>query len=84
MNRFLLSAIPIVLSLALLAAGVYLTMGMSGGDFFMPHAHCYLFNRPLMQLHGGSDFLIGLSYVSISATLMWLVYRVFRIKQSRV
>jgi len=78
MNRFLLSAIPIVLSLALLAAGVYLTMGMSGGDFFMPHAHCYLFNRPLMQLHGGSDFLIGLSYVSISATLMWLVYRARR------
>ncbi len=78
MNRSLLSALPIVATLALLVAGIYLTIGMHGGDFFMPHAHCYLFNRNLMQLHGGSDFLIGLSYVSISATLMWLVYRARR------
>jgi len=48
------------------------------GDMFMPHAHCYLFNRQLMMLHGGSDMLIGLSYVSISLTLIWLVFRVRR------
>ncbi|MDB6075471.1 MAG: histidine kinase,Response regulator receiver domain proteinhistidine kinase, partial [Verrucomicrobiaceae bacterium] len=46
----------------------------STDEFFMPHAHCYLFNRPLMLLHGGSDLLIGLSYVAISATLTWMVF----------
>lgn len=39
----------------------------------MPHAHCYLFNRNLMLLHGASDLLIGLSYVAISGGLVWLV-----------
>ncbi|MDB6118374.1 MAG: histidine kinase,Response regulator receiver domain proteinhistidine kinase, partial [Verrucomicrobiaceae bacterium] len=46
----------------------------STDEFFMPHAHCYLFNRPLMLLHGGSDLLIGLSYVAISTTLTWMVF----------
>lgn len=44
----------------------------------MPHAHCYLFDRGLMLLHGCSDFFIGLSYVSISGTLTYLVFRVRR------
>lgn len=44
----------------------------------MPHAHCYLFNHDLMLLHGGSDLLIGISYVAISAGLMWLVVRARR------
>jgi signal transduction histidine kinase len=37
-----------------------------------------LFNRNLLLLHGGSDLLIGLSYVAISAALVWLVYRARR------
>ncbi|MGB8169735.1 MAG: ATP-binding protein [Chthoniobacteraceae bacterium] len=78
MNRILPSAIPIAATFALLAAGFYLTSGTGGGDPFMPHAHCYLFNRKLMQLHGGSDLVIGLSYVAISATLVWLVFRARR------
>ncbi len=41
----------------------------------MPHAHCYLFNRKLIALHGGSDFFIGLSYVAISITLTYLAFR---------
>ncbi len=44
----------------------------------MPHAHCYLFNKKLMLLHGGSDLLIGFSYVAISATLSYLVFRLRR------
>jgi hypothetical protein len=44
-------------------------------DPFMPHAHCYLFKPELILLHGISDFLIGASYVAISATLVHLVMR---------
>ncbi len=44
----------------------------------MPHAHCYLFNRNLMMLHGWSDLVIGFSYVAISSTLTYLVFRARR------
>ncbi len=79
MNRsFLLSAVPIAVTIALFVAGGYLSLGATGGNFFMPHAHCYLFNQRLMTLQGGSDLLIGISYVAISTTLVWLVYRARR------
>ncbi|OYW27303.1 MAG: histidine kinase, partial [Chthoniobacter sp. 12-60-6] len=78
MNRSLLHYVILIAGSALLATGIFLSLGKDGGDFFMPHAHCYLFNRELMMLHGGSDFLIGLAYVAISATLVWLVYRARR------
>jgi signal transduction histidine kinase len=43
---------------------------------FSPHLHCY-FNVPeLVWLHVVSDLLIGLSYVAISLTLAYLVYRI--------
>jgi signal transduction histidine kinase len=71
-------AVPVAVTLGLLAAGFSLRGDPAGEDFFMPHAHCYLFNRNLMRLHGGSDLLIGLAYVTISATLVWLVYRARR------
>src|ERR1700722_5904755 len=45
------------------------------GDMFMSHAHCYLFNRQLILLHGWADLVIGLSYVAISCTLLYLVFR---------
>ncbi|HEX7999853.1 MAG TPA: PAS domain S-box protein [Pyrinomonadaceae bacterium] len=45
---------------------------------FMPHAHCYLFIPQLVYLHLSSDLLIGLSYVAISLTLAYLVYRARR------
>ena len=44
----------------------------------MPHAHCYLLKRDLILLHGISDFVIGVSYVLISATLTYLVLRARR------
>jgi rsbT co-antagonist protein RsbR len=42
-------------------------------DRFMPHGHCYLWMPSLVRLHVSSDALIGLSYVSISATLVYVV-----------
>jgi len=48
------------------------------GDPFMPHIHCFLENRNLTLLHVLSDGLIGTSYVAISATLAYLVYRMRR------
>jgi signal transduction histidine kinase/CheY-like chemotaxis protein len=59
-------------------AAFFVASGVSGPSLFMPHAHCYLFNRQLMMLHGGSDLFIGLSYTAISATLIYLVVRARR------
>jgi len=47
-------------------------------DDFLPHAVCYLWDRPLLTVHAVSDFLIGAAYVTISATLAYLVYRARR------
>ncbi len=68
----------ILIALGVLALGIGAAMLFqgSGNDMYMSHAHCYLFNRNLIMLHGWSDMLIGLSYVSISCTLTYLVFRV--------
>src|SRR5262249_4520428 len=42
---------------------------------YLPHGHCYLWQPQLLALHGISDFLIGVSYLAISLTLAYLVYR---------
>ncbi len=42
---------------------------------FLPHFYCYLGNTRLIWLHVTSDLLIGLSYVAISTTLAYLVWR---------
>ncbi|MDB6172174.1 MAG: domain S-box protein [Chthoniobacteraceae bacterium] len=60
-------------ALLLLLSGAYLLLPNDGG--FMPHAHCYLFNRSLIWLHGASDLLIALAYASIAATLVYLLVR---------
>ena len=61
---------------------VFLTVALSarhaGADDFLPHAVCYLWDRSLLLVHAVSDFLIGVSYVVISATLAYLVYRARR------
>src|SRR5947208_4504137 len=41
---------------------------------FGPHGACLLWLPGLIALYVGSDTLIGLAYVSISATLIYLVY----------
>jgi len=45
---------------------------------FMPHVMCYLYNRQLIALHLGSDAAIWLAYVSISCTLVYMVWRTRR------
>jgi PAS domain S-box-containing protein len=40
---------------------------------FMPHGHCYLWRPELIWLHVVSDSLIFVAYVSIPATLIYLV-----------
>src|ERR1700723_1463340 len=42
---------------------------------YMPHLYCYLGSTPLAWTHAIADTLIGLSYVVISATLAYLIYR---------
>lgn len=45
---------------------------------FLPHRFCYLANSGLIWLNVTSDLLIGLAYVTISATLAYLVHRARR------
>jgi PAS domain S-box-containing protein len=42
---------------------------------FLPHEYCYRLNPSLIGLHFWSDLLIGISYVAISLTLVYLVRR---------
>ncbi len=49
-----------------------------GSEMFMPHTACYLQISSLIRLHLISDVLIGCSYVFISGTLAYLVYRARR------
>jgi signal transduction histidine kinase len=65
----------VVLSLALVPAPI--TRLLSANEF-LPHATCYLRNERLIWLHVTSDMLIGLSYVAISSTLAYLVYKARR------
>jgi hypothetical protein len=41
----------------------------------MPHGMCYLWVPQLYLMHVTSDLLIGVSYVAISSTLIYLIYR---------
>jgi PAS domain S-box-containing protein len=47
-------------------------------DGFLPHAVCYLWDQSLLAVHAVTDVLIGSSYVAISSTLAFLVYRARR------
>lgn len=59
-----------------LAANLFAT---GFGDLsFMPHGTCYLWVPQLFWLHVSTDLLIGLSYVAISATLVYLIHRARR------
>ena len=45
---------------------------------FLPHRYCYLYDEKLIALNVGTDGLIWLSYVAISCTLVYLVWRTRR------
>src|ERR1700683_4725116 len=42
---------------------------------YMPHLYCYLGSTPLAWTHAIADSAIGLSYLVISGTLAFLLYR---------
>ncbi len=42
-------------------------------ESFIPHGHCYLWQRNLVWLHILSDAFIALAYYSIPATLFYFV-----------
>ena len=46
-----------------------------GARYFHGHGYCYLWQPDLVAAHVASDALIGLSYVAISLTLVYLVTR---------
>ncbi|HEV2198881.1 MAG TPA: PAS domain S-box protein [Bryobacteraceae bacterium] len=52
-----------------------LLRGLFDTGGFMSHGYCYLWNRSLVSLHLFSDLIIGVSYVAISLTLLYLVRR---------
>ena len=45
---------------------------------FLPHIYCYLRDQQLIWLHLVSDTLIGVAYVAISFTLVYLIRRARR------
>ncbi len=67
----------IALTLATLAAIPSAVKSIFSADF-LPHRYCYLYNEKLIALNVGTDGLIWLSYVAISCTLVYLVWRTRR------
>jgi signal transduction histidine kinase len=43
------------------------------GQPYVPHGHCYLWQTPLVMLHGVSDLLTAIAYFSIPAMLVYFV-----------
>src|SRR5579872_2631153 len=65
----------------LLAAALVVLVWVSAMDrtsnpMFHPHGYCYLWEPSLVGAHVISDGIIGTSYLAISLTLGYLIYRV--------
>jgi signal transduction histidine kinase len=80
-SRFRSRAFAAILALA--GVSLFTSLLLAGAaretsSQFLPHAVCYLYNQNLILLHVVSDGLIWLSYLAISLTLMYLVYRTRR------
>src|SRR5688572_22124751 len=48
-------------------------------EMFHPHGYCYLWQPGLVSAHVIPDAIIGLSYIAISCTLIYLVWRARRL-----
>lgn len=46
------------------------------GEQFMPHGHCFLWKPALVWIQLRSNLAIGLTYVAIAITLVYLVRRI--------
>ena len=78
-DKLVVSASTVALMLSV--AAVFLVPSTLRSIFssnYMPHAMCYLYNRQLIALHLGSDAAIWVAYVSISCTLLYLVWKTRR------
>jgi signal transduction histidine kinase len=73
-SAFVLACAAVVATLVRVALNDY---GAVSG-LFHPHGYCYLWIPSLITTHAVSDSLIGLSYVAISVTLVWLVWKARR------
>src|SRR5690348_8469220 len=78
-SRGLLAAAAVTVGLSILAMA-WLPQTLLGvfSTRFLPHVYCYLYDKKLIALHVGSDAAIWISYVAISVTLTYLVYRTRR------
>ena len=56
------------------------TLGVKlfGSNDYLPHVFCYLRRPALVWTHVAADSLIGLAYLAISVTLVYLVYKARR------
>ena len=45
---------------------------LSSSGNFMPHGHCYLWLPSLVWLHAASDLVVGVVYLVIPCTLVWV------------
>lgn len=71
-----LLALGVLLTLAIAPFFIWPTLrGLALASNFLPHLYCFLGNPGLVWTHVIADSLIGLSYVVISGTLGYLVYR---------
>jgi two-component sensor histidine kinase len=55
-----------------------LAVRLFGPNDYLPHAFCYLRRPALVWTHVTADALIGLAYLAISVTLVYLVYKARR------
>lgn len=78
-NSFIQAGLLITAAVVLAAfAFPGMVHGLFSANQFMPHATCYLRNPEIIRLHVSSDMVIGLSYVAISSTLGYLVWKASR------
>src|SRR5450631_1055309 len=67
--------IPSVFLLTLLVMWGTGSLGKSFNTSFLPHGFCYDWDPRLVWTHVVSDLVIALSYLAISTTFAWLVYK---------
>jgi PAS domain S-box-containing protein len=67
-----------LMGLFLLTAALWFSSRTLLATNFLPHWYCYVGNQRLVWTNVIADLVIGLSYVAISATLVWLVRRAGR------
>ena len=79
MTRTQVVSVVALAALAALLTRLALLDHAPSSALFHPHGYCYLWRPGLVAAHVISDGLIGLSYIAISATLIYLVWRARRL-----